>query len=173
MLSRKRRYSGLPSPSSSTRMRIMKSWPTFSSRDSECRVFCAQISSSPGRRVGAEARDSSQVRAAEPNSASNSTRGRGLRNIWQEHTAEMNEHHPQSYAPGTNESACTWEQRRKGANQGRKARRKDRVALGTELRLGGGRLRRQRSAIRQDHMRNDVAVRSMAGSVVLNDCTLS
>jgi hypothetical protein len=48
-----------------------------------------------------------------------------------------------------------------------------RVALGTELRLGGGRLRRQRSAIRQDHMRNDVAVRSMAGSVVLNDCTLS
>ena len=31
----------------------------------------------------------------------------------------------------------------------------------------------QRWAIRQDHIRNDVAVRSIAGSVVLKDCTLS
>lgn len=41
------------------------------------------------------------------------------------------------------------------------------------LKLSSGRLQRHRSAIRQDHIRNDVAVRSMAGSVVLNDCTLS
>src|ERR1700739_2526210 len=103
-------------------MRIMKSWPTFSSSVSECRVFCAQISPSPGRRVGAEARDSFQVRAAEPNSASNSTRGRGLRDISQEHTLETNEHHPQSYAPVTNESTCPWEQRRNGTIPTRKQR---------------------------------------------------